>query len=1114
MNRRFLILIFVFAAVFIFAFSCTVKQQTYKSPSEIENFVLFKEQIAETTGINFENKITENNRINILNYLYYYNGSGVAVGDINNDGLPDIYFAATTGKNKLFLNQGNLRFKDISRESGTEGRFGITTGVSFVDINNDGFLDIYVCKSGDVAGKAYRANQLFINNGNMQFLDMAEQYGLADASYSNQAYFFDMDRDGDLDMYLVNHPVDWLNANKIMTGVQEANGFNYNASDKLYENNGKGKFEDITETAGVKNRAWGLSASVGDFNGDGWPDIYVANDFIKPDFLYINNKDGTFSDEMKEHFRHISFYSMGTDYADINNDGHNDLYVVDMAMKGHERSKRNMGSMSTENFQTIIRRGYHYNYSTNTLQLNLGNNKYVDIGQSAGVDKTDWSWSPLIADFDNDGFKDIFVSNGVYKDIIDNDFLIKKTAYDKSDEKDKSYDEILNKIPQSRIKNFFYKNNKNLTFTDNSEVWGIKKSSNSNGSAYVDLDMDGDLDIVVNNFNEPSFIYENQAQKLGGNYVKVKLEGAPKNRMAIGSSVRIYYNGNTQRQDFALARGYLSSSSQILHFGLGQESQIDSMIISWPAGMKTIIKHPGINKTHIIAHQNVSFMEITKAKKAAPIYAEKSHLFQPEIEHEEDAHDDFEKESLLPHKLSQNGPYISICDVNGDGLEDFFVGGAAGNPSAIYRQDENGYFHISSQDLWLEEKDYEDMKSVFFDADGDGDKDLYVVSGSNEFTDPKFYQDRLYLNDGAGNFKNATDRIPTISSSGASVDAADFDQDGDIDLIVGGRVVPGKYPSSPKSYLLENINGKFQNSTREKAPDLESIGMVTDLEFTDYDADGDLDILAIGEWMGLEFLENKGGFFESKNDSILSRLKGWWQSIKSVDIDKDGDVDYVLGNIGTNNKYHPTKEKPLHLYYSDFDENGTGDIVLSKKEDETFYPVRGRECSSEQMPFIANKFPNFESFAKASMSEIYTDQKLNKALHLQVTEFRTCMLINEGAGNFQIRYLPTQAQISPVVSTEIVEVNKDGLPDLLLVGNMFETETETIRYDAGFGLVLQNGGDGTFSSMNAQLSGIYLEGNVKDIKAIILADGLQGLLVGINNEGVQLFSGNSSELIQ
>lgn len=1096
---------YVFFILIILISSCVSDTQPERAGVDPEQFQLFQTLSPDQSKLLFENKIVENNRINILNYLYYYNGSGVAIGDINNDGLPDIYFAATVGKNKLFLNKGDLVFEDISQAAQAEGDFGITTGVNFIDINNDGYLDIYICKSG-MDSERYRTNQLLINNGNLTFTEKAAEYGLADVSFSNQAYFFDFDQDEDLDMYLVNHPIDWPNINKIMTGDQEKVGFQYEFSDKLYRNNGQGKFEDITAAAGLVNRSWGLSASIGDFNGDELPDIYVANDFIKPDYLYINNGDGTFSDRLQDYFRHISFFSMGSDFADINNDGLNDLYVADMAMKGHVRSKRNMGSMSTENFQTIIRRGYHYPYAMNNLHLNLGNQSYTEIAQSAGVHKTDWSWAPLLLDLDNDGFKDVFVTNGIFRDIIDNDFLAKKAAYDRGGKRD-YFDDLLDEIPQTRVTNYVFRNNGDLTFQDLSQPWGIRETSCSNGAAYADLDGDGDLDVVTNNLNEASVIYENLSdENLNNNFIQVKLRGTDKNLHAIGASVEIFYGERRQRVDVNPARGYLSTVDYLVHFGLGNTSKVESIKVTWPDGQSSTLHNPKINRTISIKYKPDPKTPIAQSTKSAASFEEVTSYFGLDHRQLETSFDDFAKEILLPHKLSQNGPFLAVADVNQDGLEDFFVGGSAGNPGTLYLQEAADRFVPSVQSTWLEDKRYEDQKSIFFDADQDNDLDLYVVSGSNEFTDQELYQDRLYLNDGNGNFQKAINALPKITASGMVVQAGDFDQDGDLDVVVGGRVVPGRYPMPPQSFLLENDKGQFKDVTARIAPALQRIGMVTDLKFSDYDQDGDLDLMLVGEWMPITILQNKNGVFEKIEENIgLSNTEGWWFSITSADLDQDGDLDYVAGNLGTNNKYQPSPANPLHIYYSDFDNNGTGDIVLSKQEKERHYPIRGRECSSQQMPFINEKFGDYASFASATLDEIYSEERLSEALHYQAVEFRSCVLLNDGTGQFSKHFLPAAAQFSPLMNTQILDINQDGYFDILGAGNFFATETETVRYDAGSGIVLLGNGQGEFSSMNYQETGLLLSGDVKDIRLIPLANGHTGMLVAKNNDYLQLW---------
>ncbi len=1088
----------------LFATACNDKVEDDREFTNPEQIQLFRELTAAQTGFQFENALIENNRINILNYLYYYNGSGVGIGDLNNDGLPDIYMASSVGKNKLFLNKGDLNFEDITQQANVDGGFGITTGVNLVDINNDGLLDIYVCKSG-ADSKTYRTNLLFINQGNLKFKEQAAAYGLADHSFSNQAYFFDMDLDGDLDMYLVNHPVDWPNMNKIMTGEQEFEGFSYQFSDKLYENIGNQKFKDITVAAGVQNRNWGLSATIGDFNGDNYPDIYVANDFIKPDNLYINNGDGTFTDEIQSYFRHISFYSMGSDFADINNDGYNDLFVADMAMSGHSRSKTNMGSMSTENFQTIVRRGYHYPYSSNTLQLNLGNNKYVDIAQLSNVAKTDWSWSPLLVDVDNDGFKDIFVTNGIYRDIIDNDFLLVKATYDQQKERN-YFDDLIHKIPQTKVRNVVFKNNGDISFKNMSEKWGISKITNSNGAAYADLDLDGDLDFITNNLNEPSFIYENlAADSLNHRFLKIKLIGSKYNVDAIGTKVELAYGNQVQRLDLQPARGYLSSSDRMIHFGLGNYSGQVDITVTWPDGkISTMIAGSSTNQNIVFDYTKANGQTDKKLSNSAQLFSDETENFELDYTHKESSYNDFHKELLLPHKLSQNGPFISVADVNGDGLVDFFIGGSAGEPGKLFTQTSQGHFESCAVSPWLNDKGFEDQQSIFFDADGDDDMDLYVVSGSNEFDNKNLYQDRLYLNDGNGNYTLSKQSLPQIHSSGMAVDAGDFDNDGDVDLVVGGRVVPGKYPSMPRTYLLENSGGKFVDVTEEKAVALKHLGMITDIQFTDYDNDNDLDMIAVGEWLPITILENSDSNFKIKPVESFKETSGWWFSIASGDIDNDGDIDFALGNLGLNNKYHPSPDHPLHIYYNDFDKNGIGDIILSKTEKGVDYPVRGKECSSQQMPIINANFPTYKSFADASLQSLLGDESLNEALHHSVQTFESCLLINKGDGEFDIKSLPKMSQLSPLMSIKLDDLDQDGHLDLIGVGNFHATETETIRYDAGSGIYLKGNGNGEFFPLLVNDTGLYVDQDAKDLQFIKLQDDQKGILISATNDKLKL----------
>lgn len=1070
---------------------------------------LFRKVPVEHSGIRFFNQVVETNLVNIINNIYYYNGSGVAVGDINNDGLPDIYFASMLGYNQLFLNLGDMKFRDITTSAGVQGTEGITTGVNMADVNADGYLDIYVCKTG-FRNARLTTNHLFINHGDLRFSDEAASYGLADSSFSNQSYFFDMDLDGDLDMYLVNHPLDFDEKNRILKEGEEVPDLGYQSSDKLYENRGNGRFDDITREAGVYNMNWGLSASVGDINGDGWPDVFVANDFLNADNVYINNGDGTFTDRCKEYLRHISFSSMGSDYADINNDGFNDLFVLDMAWADPVRNKLNMMYMSPDNFRRITEAGYHYTYPESMMHLNLGNNSYAEIGQMLGIGKTGWSWTPLIIDLDNDGWKDIFISNGILKDIVDKDFEEKVLPYTRSTPTPRYYDDLIPQMPVSEDHNFIYRNNGGLTFTDASLAWGMEDPTNANGAACADLDLDGDLDLVTNNLHEPSMVYENiSADREGSNYLQIRLKGPEKNLFAIGSRVEVEHGGQMQRQDLYPSRGYMSSSDYILHFGLGNSDSVDLIRVTWPDGKITQLEHPAINGLLEVTYGERQFIDQAGTSPdsdfGTPLFFDGTTQHGIDHMHVESEYDDFAREPLLPYKFSENGPYLAVADVNGDGLEDFFIGGAAGQPGAIYLQGKRAGFSKSGQRDLEADRAFEDLGALFIDVDLDGDQDLYVVSGSNEFQESRMYQDRLYLNNGSGAFARTRDALPEMRASGQAVKSADYDGDGDPDLVICGRIKPGEYPASPESYLLENREGTFVDVTPDIAPDLQNVGMVSDLEFTDIDNDGDPDLMLLGDWMPITMLVNDNGIFSRGEVVDQPELTtGWWFSLEGADMDGDGDTDFVAGNLGQNNRYHPDPDDPLFAYYSDFDNNGTGDLILSRKDDGFEYPVRIKEYLVLQLPFLENKYPDFTRFASSSLQEIFSPEQLRVSLQLQATMFESCILINRGNGNFDVKKLPRMVQISPLMDVEILDVNNDGYLDVVAAGNVTGTDASTIRYDAGSGIVLLGDGTGDLQCLSIPGSGLNLTGDVRDIESINLADGKRGLLAGSNDEALIL----------
>jgi len=917
--------------------------------------------------------------------------------------------------------------------------------------------------------------------------------------------FFDYDNDEDLDVYLVNHMIDTLNMALIVYEQQLPLKLR-SETDKLFRNNGNGTFTNVSDYAGIINRAWGLSAAIGDFNEDGWNDVYVANDFIMPDFLYINNGDGTFTERLSDVMKHVSYYAMGSDYADINNDGLPDLFVVDMAYADHARSKRMMSPMNIKKFYNMVELGYHYQFMTNTLQLNNGKGSFSEIAQMAGVDKTEWSWAALITDMDNNGFKDLLVTNGIKYDAQDRDF---NTWYDmmlmQEGGQNLSFEQVMERMPSARVKNIVFENNGDLTF-GLSDSWSFSEAVNSNGAAFADFDLDGDLDLVMNNMDTVSYLYENRASDINANnYLRIKLNGNSNNKFGIGATVTITTGQTKQYQELFTVRGFLSSVEPILHFGLGSVKQADRLLVNWPDGKVTIVKNVKANQTIILDHSNA-----TSGRSDPPrpkiMFREIAKDINVDFVHKENPYLDFDKEILLPHRQSQNGPYISVGDVNMDGLEDFFIGGAKSHPGQLFLQESNGHFKKSKGFPSEAEKAYEDLASLFFDVDGDGDQDLYIVSGGNE-VDPNsdLLQDRLYLNDGTGNFQVAKERLPKMISSGQCVIGGDFDQDGDKDLFVGGRVVPGHYPTPPRSYLLENQDGFFADITQEKAPELLKPGMVTDALFTDYDNDTDLDLIVVGEWMPVSVFENKKGKFEKASNNGLQDSEGWWFSIIAGDFDSDGDTDYIVGNLGTNNKFKPTVKKPLHLYYNDFDKNGIFDIVLAKQHGEKCYPVRGRDCSSEQMPFIWDKFPTYKSFAEADIEKIYTRQELDLSLHLVAKKFESCLLVNEG-GNFIFKPLPNEAQISPITSAVVMDLNQDSHWDVVVAGNFYGAEVETTRYDAGSGLCLLGDGQGRFTPLRSFISGLFCPGDVRNIQVIHTPDGGTNLLVANNSGPMQVFN--------
>jgi len=1049
------------------------------------------------SNISFENTVREDLEFNFLNYPYLYTGAGVAVGDIDGDGLEDIYLTSNFGHNKLYKNKGDFTFEDITQKSKTIDYEGFTTGATMMDINHDGWMDIYVSKAGSLKSDDGRRNKLFVNQQDGTFKEEAKKWGIDDPGYSTQAYPLDYDKDGDLDLYVVNYRYDFGNNTKISGAIQKA--IEETTSDQLYRNDGT-HFTKVTGEAGIYNKSWGLSGAVGDFNNDGWDDIYVSNDYLEPDLLYINQRNGTFKNEANTRVNHISFNSMGSDYADLNNDGLPDLVTVDMLAENYARSKENMASMSTENFNAIVNVGYHHAYMANMLHYNNGNGKYKETAQLSGIVKTDWSWAPLLADFDNDGLKDIFISNGVYKDYNNQDFRRELKARNARGEA-MTLQAVLDLMPSQKLDNYAYKNNGDLSFTKVIKEWGLEDPSFSNGAAYTDIDNDGDLDLIVNNVNGEIGLYRNN---VNANSLKIKLEGAPTNTLGIGAEITVTAGEETQYQKLYVTRGFQSSISPLMHFGLGTLDQAEEITVRWPDGKLS-------KQTNVAANGVVTFSyaDATGKDNSLRYSPSQKKSIAPsnlgiDYTHQENPHNDYDVQLLLPQKQSTKGTGITVGDINGDGLEDFFVGNALGAEAALYMQTSEGTFVKTNETLWKQEAKYEDANALFFDADGDGDQDLYVVSTGYELSeDDVLLQDRLYLNNGKGSYNRAAKALPKMRTAGKAIQATDFDNDGDLDLFVGGNVIPGKYPLSPTSYLLRNDNGNFVDIAADD-PDLSHMGMISDAIFTDYDGDNDLDLLVVGEWMQPTFFENTNGAF-TKAQSIqgLDETAGWWFSATAADFDNDGDPDYVLGNLGRNNKFQPTTKKPLSIHAKDFDDNGSFDVALSKISEGKLVPVRGRECSSEQNPFLLDKIGSYKQFASLDFNDIYGEERLKDAHVFQVQQFESVYLKNLGNGTFEITYLPNETQTGPTLSLLSEDINNDGHLDVIGVGAIYDAEVETIRYDSNYGYVLLGDGQGNFTYTKSYDP--FIDKDAKDLAQLMIGNTPYYVAVS-NNAPLEVFT--------
>ena len=1084
---------------------------TFACQTEVKQFSKLN---SNNTNIDFVNKLYETNTRNYFTYPYMYLGGGVAAGDFNNDGLEDLFFTGNMVPNKLYINQGDFKFKDISEEAGIEGDDRWYSGVSLIDINKDGFLDIYIAVGGE---NEPNNNVLYINNQDNTFTEKAEAYGINDDGYSMHSTFFDYDKDGDLDLYVANYPptsfkapVDYY---KYMIENHEDRD-----SDHLYRNDGD-HFVDVTNESGISNFGLSLGVVASDFNNDGYPDVYISNDFNAPDFMYLNNGDGTFTNDILNSLQQTSFFGMGVDASDFNNDGWVDLFQLDMNAADNFRSKANMSSMNPEVFYQSVALGLHHQYMQNSLQLNQGNLNnsspaFSNVARWSGVSSTDWSWGGLFADFDNDGWKDLYVSNGIRRDVNNKDFYNENRAFFDKMENDPNYknkeEEVkllsyLEKMPSEKLSNYLFQNQQENGFENRNLEWGLDEKTFSNGVVYSDLDNDGDLDLVVNNLEDFASIYRNN--NTNSNFIGFKLEGED-NQLPVGARIHLKASGKYQMQELNLSRGYLSSVSPRVHFGLGTTTELEEVIIEWPDGRKSELKEYQIN-----TYNNVVYNEGTSTVPTKKEIQPKAKQFETVVQkdafiHKENPYDDFKDEVLLPHKNSTLGPALAVGDLNNDGKEDYVIGGAIAQATSLYIQQANGMFEKVDVPIFEKDKFYEDLGIQIFDADNDGDQDIYLASGGNEFkSDSQGYEDRFYENKGNLVFERNISAIPDTRISGLEVSVSDFDHDGDLDLFVGGRLSPKKYPYPSNSRILENQstsgNIQFVDVTQEKNPMLTNIGLVTTSKWVDIDGDSWEDLVVAGEWMSIRFFKNNEGksFKEVTEEIYLPDHRGWWYDIEKGDFDNDGDMDLIVGNLGLNYKYQASVEKPFRVYLNDFDKNATYDIVLSYKSDNTEYPVRGRQCSSEQMPAIKEKFKNYNSFANASLEEIYSDKMLEESLKYEITSFSSVYLQNND-GKFTAKPLPYQAQFSNINAMVVKDVDLDGNLDVVLGGNLYNAEVETPRNDASYGLWLKGDGSNGFSAQEPRKTGLVIRGDVRNIKPIKVGDHTH-LLVAKNNQSLQ-----------
>ncbi|MDQ6768819.1 MAG: VCBS repeat-containing protein [Gemmatimonadota bacterium] len=1071
------------------------------------------------TGVRFRNDVAETADLNVFTFRNIYNGGGVATGDLTGDGLPEIMLTSNLHGNRLYLNKGHFRFEDITDEAGLTEKDLWSTGVTFADVNGDGLLDIYVCHSGKLPPEK-RRNALYINqglnaHGIPTFKEMAEQYGVADEGYSTQAAFFDYDGDGLLDLFILNNsprPASSFGVRNTRNVRDKYGG------DRLYHNVG-GHFVDVSEKAGIfgSEIGFGLGVVVSDVNRDGWPDIYVSNDYFERDYLYINNRDGTFTEQLDKQLPYSSYFSMGLDIADINNDGWPDIYTTDMLPEDEYRLRTTSSFEGWDTYQAKAKSGYHYQLMRNMLQLNNGNGTFSDIGQLAGVERTDWTWSALITDLDLDGYKDIYVTNGVARDVTSQDYVaflaneqtmrtaIKRNGVD--------FMMLTNAMSATKLPHYAFRNKGDLTFQNVSADWGLDTRSFGNGASYADLDGDGAPDLVVNNVNDEAFIYRNNARSLSGNhYLQVKLEGEGRNRFAVGAKVTVQLPKQTLYQELEPTRGFQSSVDYVLTFGLGKADSAQTVSVEWPDHRVSVMKG-------VAANQRITFKQVGATIEAPapqpllptspkPVFADVTARTALDFVHRENDFVDFDRERLMPKMLSTEGPGAAVADVNGDGLDDVFICGAKDQPSVLMIQQPDGRFASSNQQLFEQDKGSEDVSAVFFDANGDGHPDLYVVTGGTEFSEaaPQL-EDRLYLNDGKGNFRKApSGSLPPLLLSGSRAAAADFDGDGAIDLFVGGRSVVGRYGLDPTSVLLKNDgHGHFTDVTDKVAPGLSHVGMVTDALWKDVDGDGKVDLVIVGEWMPITIFRNMGhGRLERMAVRGLEKSDGWWNRIIAGDFTGEGRVDFIVGNLGLNTRLKANPNEPATMYVKDFAHNGFVQQIISYYNNGHAYPLALRDDLIRSLTFLKDRYLNYKDYAKQTVGDVFPAKDLADAVVKNAYTFATTMVKNNGDGSFTMVPLPLEAQIAPVYGISASDFDGDGKTDLLLAGNFDGVKPEIGKMDGGYGLYLRGDGKGHFTPVRTAESGFFVPGQARDIQRIRTRQG-DLYLVTRNNDRPLIF---------